>query len=90
MLRARERGDTELADLVYSSLPASAFGLHQAFALSAMSGHAGVRHWLTQHGYDSRDETLVETLLRAAKDSPRALSEQEAERVARATAAPKR
>jgi 2-isopropylmalate synthase len=90
ILRARERGDTELADLVYSSLPASAFGLHQAFALSAMSGHAGVRHWLTQHGYDSRDETLVETLLRAAKDSPRALSEQEAERVVRATAAPKR
>jgi 2-isopropylmalate synthase len=90
ILRARERGDTELADLVYSSLPASVFGLIQTFALSAMSGHAGVRHWLAEHGHDPRDEALVETLLRAAKASPRALTDSEAERVARATAAPRR
>lgn len=81
ILKARERGEAELADLAYSSMPAAVFGLEQRFALSAMSGHAGVRHWLAEHGHDPRDETLVETLLRAAKESPRALTDAEAERV---------
>jgi 2-isopropylmalate synthase len=81
ILKARERGEAELADLAYSSLPAAVFGLEQRFALSAMSGHAGVRHWLAEHGHDPHDETLVETVLKAAKESPRALDDAEAERV---------
>ncbi len=81
ILKARERGEAELADLAYSSMPAAVFGLTQRFALSAMSGHAGVRHWLAEHGHDAGDEALAETLLRAAKESPRALTDAEAERV---------
>ena len=86
ILRAEERGDTELAELTYSSLPASVFGLAQQFALSPMSGHASVRHWLREHGHDPTDEPLVEALLAAAKQADRALSDGEAERVVRAAA----
>jgi len=86
ILRAEERGDTELAELTYSSLPASVFGLAQQFALSPMSGHASVRHWLREHGHAPTDEPLVEALLAAAKQADRALSDGEAERVVRAAA----
>ncbi len=83
ILRAEQRGDRELAELTYSSLPAGAFGLEQRYALSSMSGHAMVRHWLEQHGYDPTDEALVESLLAAAKQADRAMSDAEAERVVR-------
>jgi 2-isopropylmalate synthase len=83
ILRAEAQGDTELAELTYSSLSASAFGLAQRFALSPMSGHAMVRHWLHQHGHDPADEALVETLLLAAKQADRELDDAAAERVVR-------
>lgn len=83
ILRAREQGDPELAELTYSSLRASAFGRPQQLALSPMSGHAAVRYWLRTHGHDADDESLVETLLAAAKRANRALSDREAELVVR-------
>jgi isopropylmalate/homocitrate/citramalate synthase len=83
ILRAEQRGDRELAELTYSSLPAAAFGLEQRYALSSMSGHAMVRHWLEQHGYDPTDEALVESLLAAARQADRAMSDAEVERVVR-------
>ena len=46
-----------------------------------MSGHAIVRHWLAQHGHDSTDEILVESLLAAAKRADRALDDAGAEEV---------
>jgi 2-isopropylmalate synthase len=87
ILRAEEKGDTELAELTYSSLQPSVFGLTPQFALSPMSGHAGVRHWLRAHGHDPADETLVEALLAAAKQSDRALGDRDAELVVRQVAA---
>jgi isopropylmalate/homocitrate/citramalate synthase len=83
ILRAEERGNTELAELTYSSLQASVFGLTSQFALSPMSGHAGVRHWLRAHGHDPADDTLVEAVLAAAKQADSALSDREAELVVR-------
>jgi 2-isopropylmalate synthase len=83
ILQAHARGDSELAELTYSSLSASVFGLQQRFALSPMSGHALVRHWLDQHGHDSGDEALVEALLAAAKQADRVLGDDDAEKVVR-------
>ncbi len=83
ILRAEERGDRELAELTYSSLPASLFGLEQRFALSSMSGHTVARHWLARHGYDPADERLVDSLLAAAKQADRAMGDAEADRVVR-------
>jgi 2-isopropylmalate synthase len=83
ILQARRRGDAELAELSYSSLPASLFGLEQRFALSAMSGHAIVRHWLGQHGHAPADDQLIDSLLAAAKQADRALGDEDAEKVVR-------
>lgn len=89
ILQAHARGDRELAELTYSSLPASVFGLEQQFALSPMSGHAIVRHWLVQHGHDPADEALVESLLAAAKQADRVLADEDAERVVRSVGVPR-
>jgi 2-isopropylmalate synthase len=88
ILQAHARGDPELAELTYSSLPASLFGLEQQLALSPMSGHAIVRHWLAHHGHDPADEALVELLLAAAKQADRVLGDEDAERVVRRFSAP--
>jgi isopropylmalate/homocitrate/citramalate synthase len=83
ILQAHARGDVGLAELTYSSLPASLFGLEQRFALSPMSGHAIARHWLEQHGHDPADDQLVDSLLAAAKQGDRVLEDADAERVVR-------
>ncbi len=77
ILKARAAGDGALADLLYSSLPAGAFGLTQGIAVSPMSGHANVRHWLGAHGHDPDDAVLADGLLGAAKLSGRALTDRE-------------
>jgi isopropylmalate/homocitrate/citramalate synthase len=75
LLKAQLAGDHVLADLLYSSLPAAAFGLSQRIAVSPVSGRANVRHWLAAHGYDPEDAVLSDALLAAAKQSDRALSD---------------
>ncbi len=77
ILKALVSGDRDLADLLYSSLPASAFGLVQGIDVSAMSGMANVKHWLGTHGYDPNDRVRAEALLHAAKRSGRALDDDE-------------
>ena len=77
ILKAQAAGDSALADLLYSSLPAAAFGLAQRIAVSPASGRANVRHWLAAHGHDPEDAVLADALLAAAKRSDRALSDAE-------------
>ncbi len=77
LIKAQAAGDHALADLLYSSLPAGAFGLAQRFAVSPASGRANVRQWLSGHGYDQDDPVLMDVLLAAAKRSDRALSDAE-------------
>jgi len=81
VMKAMEKGGAEMADQVYSSLPASSFGLMQHIVVSPASGHANVRHWLQQHGYDAHDRDLVESLLAEAKRHDRVLSINECYRV---------
>jgi isopropylmalate/homocitrate/citramalate synthase len=77
ILKAQAAGDSTLADLLYSSLPAAAFGLVQQIAVTPASGRANVRSWLAAHGYDPDDAVLADGLLAAAKRSDRALSDAE-------------
>lgn len=79
ILKALARGDQALADLVYSSVPASLFGLKQRVDVSPMSGLSNVRHWLAAHGHDPADETLQHALLTAAKRADRVLNNEECE-----------
>ncbi len=82
IIKARKKGDAWLADRVYSSVPAGAFGLKQKIDISPVSGLSNVKCWLEEHGYDSSDAELCQRLFDAAKRADRALSEEECHRLA--------
>lgn len=76
ILKAREKGDEHLADLVYSAVPASWLGRRQVIDVGPMSGVSNVRCWLREHGYPETSE-LVERIFAAAKEANRTLSQEE-------------
>ena len=75
--KARAAGDAWIADHVYSGFPPALVGREQSVRVTRFSGHANVRWWLADHGYDGVDSEIVEAILAAAKASDRALSDDE-------------
>jgi 2-isopropylmalate synthase len=82
IIKARRKGDDWLADRVYSSVPAGAFGLKQRIEIGPVSGLSNVKCWLEEHGYDSGDGALCERLFAAAKRADHVLSDAECHRLA--------
>jgi isopropylmalate/homocitrate/citramalate synthase len=76
IVKALHRGDVDLADAVYSGVPAALVGRRQEIEIGPMAGHSNVIYWLEMNGYDPNAER-VERILRAAKNSTRILSEAE-------------
>jgi 2-isopropylmalate synthase len=76
VIKAFQKGETWLADRVYSSVPASDFGLRQKIRVGPMSGRSNVSFWLSQNGYEGTPEQ-VEAILGAAKASRRLLTDEE-------------
>lgn len=76
IVKAQKRGDDWLADRVYSGVPAGMIGRRQRIEVGFMSGASNVVHWLREHGYEPADGR-VETILRAAKEATRVLSDEE-------------
>lgn len=74
---AEAKGDVELADRVFSSVPARAFGRQQEIEIGPDSGPSNAAHWLRRHGIEVTDER-VERLLDGARRSGRVLPEAEA------------
>jgi 2-isopropylmalate synthase len=89
IIKARKKGDSWLADRVYSSVPASEFGLSQRIEVSPLSGLSNVKYWLEEHGYDPADERLSSAILDAAKAASRTLTDAECHQLAAAAAGPK-
>jgi 2-isopropylmalate synthase len=81
--KAESGHGSDLADVVYSGVPASAFGHRQMIGVGAVSGTANVRHWLRSHGLESSDPRIGQ-ILEAARSSSRTLSDREISRVANA------
>ena len=77
IIKAREKGDEWLADLVYSGVPAAEFGRRQRIEISHMSGMSNVRYWLAEHGYDATNEALARRVFELAKSVGHTLSEEE-------------
>jgi 2-isopropylmalate synthase len=77
IIKAKQKGDLWLADRVYSSVPATEFGLCQLIEISPLSGLSNVKHWLAEHGYDANDAELSQALFQAAKVADRVLGEAE-------------
>jgi len=84
VIKAESKGDYELADRVYSSVPARVFGRKQQIEIGHYSGKSNVVHWLREHGYEPND-ALVDRVFQAAKDSNRTLEEAEVRAIADGT-----
>ena len=77
IIKAEEKGDEGLADLVYSGVPASWFGRRQEIEIGPMSGLSNVKYWLRSHGYDATDEDLCHRIFELAKTSDHTLEPDE-------------
>lgn len=76
ILKAQARGADELADLVYSAVPASWLGQRQAIDIGPMSGASNVRAWLQARGI-IESPGVVSRVLELAKRADRPLSDDE-------------
>jgi 2-isopropylmalate synthase len=76
IIKARARGEEWLADLVYSSVPASLIGSRQIIEVGPMSGESNVVYWLRERGIETEPE-LVRAIFQRAKESVRILEEAE-------------
>ncbi|HSH45259.1 MAG TPA: LeuA family protein [Longimicrobiales bacterium] len=77
IIKARQKGDEWLADLVYSGVPAGQFGRRQVIEISHMSGMSNVKYWLGERGYDAGDDGLCQAVFDLAKACGHTLSEAE-------------
>ena len=76
VVKAFHKKDEELADTVYSGVPARLVGRSQQIEVGPMSGKSNVVFWLERRGIPA-DEELVERIFRRAKASPTVLTEHE-------------
>src|ERR687896_2018758 len=70
------KGDNELADLIYSGVPAGLFGMRQQIEVGPMSGKSNVVYWLESRGLEASDER-VQRIYDRAKGARGVLSEEE-------------
>jgi 2-isopropylmalate synthase len=80
IIKALDKGDRDLADRVYSGVPAGLFGRQQEIEIGPMSGASNVAFWLRQRGLEAKPET-VQAILAEAKKSNRLLEDAEVQRV---------
>lgn len=76
VIKSLRKGDAELADLVYSGVPAGLFGMKQTIEVGPMSGKSNVVFWLESRGIEATDER-VQRIYEQAKSAHGVLSEEE-------------
>jgi len=76
IIKAFHSKDPSLADVVYSGVPASLFGLDQVIEIGPMSGKSNVLFWLERHKISATD-AVVNRIFDAAKQSARVLTDSE-------------
>jgi len=76
IIKAKKKGDDDLADRVYSGVPAGWFGKEQTIEVGFMSGVSNVVFWLQSRGIEA-SEGLVEHIFGAAKSRSTQLSDDE-------------
>ena len=59
VIKSYRKGDTELADLIYSGVPAGMFGMRQVIEVGPMSGKSNVIYWLESRGLEASDERVA-------------------------------
>jgi 2-isopropylmalate synthase len=76
VVKAFKKNDVELANAVYSGVPAQLFGLEQIIDVGPMSGKSNILFWLERHRVPVSDE-VVDRIYRRAKSSDHTLSDDE-------------
>jgi 2-isopropylmalate synthase len=76
VIKAYKKNDVELANNVYSGVPAHYFGLEQIIEVGPMSGKSNIVFWLERHGLSASDG-VVDRIFQRAKMSDRMLTENE-------------
>jgi len=76
VIKAFKKGDVELADSVYSGVPARMVGLEQRIAVGPMAGKSNAAFVLEKLGIDPTEER-VQRVLAAGKSSKRLLTDDE-------------
>ena len=76
VIKALKKDDTELANSVYSGVPAHLFGLEQTIDIGPMSGKSNVIYWLERHNVEATDE-FVDRIYQRAKASDHTLTDSE-------------
>jgi 2-isopropylmalate synthase len=80
IIKAEAKGDSWLADRIYSGVPAGMFGRKQEICIGYMSGASNVNYWLRQRKIETSKE-LVEAVLGVAKSADHILSDAEIQAV---------
>ena len=76
VVKALRKGDSWLADRVYSGVPAEDYGLEQVIRVGHMSGKSNIIHWLEAKEIEVED-SLVEYLFNVAKSKNRLMTDEE-------------
>ncbi len=76
IIKAKDRGDDWLADLIYSGVPAGWFGLKQQIEVGHYSGESNVRAWLASRDIEATPD-LVTAIFQTAKSGNRLLEDEE-------------
>ena len=76
VIKSYRKGDSHLADIVYSGVPAGLFGLEQVVEVGPMSGKSNVIYWLERRGFEPSEER-VNRIYDRAKQSSSVLEENE-------------
>ena len=76
VIKSYKKGDRELADLVYSGVPAGQFGLEQVIEIGPMSGKSSVIYWLEKRGIEPSEE-CVNRIYEHAKNASSILAEED-------------
>jgi 2-isopropylmalate synthase len=76
VIKSYRKNDPALADLVYSGVPASLFGLKQKIEIGPMSGKSNVIYWLESRGLEATEDR-VSRIYEHAKQSSSVLEEDE-------------
>ena len=76
VIKAYKKNDVELANAVYSGVPAQLFGMEQVIDIGPMSGKSNILFWLERHNVPVSDD-LVDRIYQFAKSSDHTLSEAE-------------
>src|SRR3954454_5038610 len=76
VIKSYKKGDNELADLIYSGVPAGQFGLKQVIEIGPMSGKSNVIYWLENRGVEA-SEDRVNRIYERAKQATAVLTDEE-------------